>query len=322
MPYPQVAFEEVLARDPEVIIDMGEMADTCRGERERQAGSGTALEQVRFYRRGQPAGCPRRGLRHLCGAGPADGGRGQGVRPHAASGDWILSVLYRLGSVQVSYDSARVLDVAALEFEAGRMVSLVGPNGAGKSTLLTVMAGLNRRHTGECLFEGRSVRKWPRREFSRMVSFVPQNVRLEFPFTAEQVVLMGRTPYCDGLFDTPADHEVVARAMKETDTVEFRGRDFRSLSGGERQRVVLASALAQEPRVLLLDEPTTFLDVKHQLAIQGILKRLCEQGLLVVAATHDLNLAAAYSDCVVVLSRGVVVASGPAPGSAAGRDDP
>lgn len=222
-----------------------------------------------------------------------------------------MSALYRLRGAGMRYNSHKVLDVAELSFRAGEMVSVVGPNGAGKSTLLGVMSGLREGYTGECLFRDQEVRRWARRGFARAVSFVPQSVRLEFPFTAEQVVMMGRTPHCDGLFESPADHSAVEHAMHLTDTVEFRGRDFRSLSGGERQRVVLASALAQEPQVLLLDEPTTYLDVKHQLAIERLLLDLCRRGILVVAATHDLNLAAAYSDRIVVLDRGTVVADAP-----------
>jgi iron complex transport system ATP-binding protein len=209
------------------------------------------------------------------------------------------------------YDGNLVLNVSSLRFHPGEFVSLIGPNGAGKSTLLGIMAGLRPGYFGECVFRGREVKAWPRRQFAQALAFVPQSLRMEFPFTAEQVILMGRTPYCDGLFEKPADHEAVERAMEFTDTLAFRRRDFRSLSGGERQRVILASALAQDPNVLLLDEPTAFLDVKHQLAVHRLMRQLCERGLLVVAATHDLNLAAAYSDRVVVLDRGHIAADAP-----------
>jgi iron complex transport system ATP-binding protein len=119
---------------------------------------------------------------------------------------------------------------------------------------------------------------------------------------------MGRTPFADGLFESAEDHKAVERAMELTDVLTFRDRDFRSLSGGESQRVVLASALAQEPAVLLLDEPTTFLDLRHQVSIYRLLRDLCRGGLLVVAVTHDLNLAAAYSDRIIALQEGRVVA--------------
>jgi iron complex transport system ATP-binding protein len=162
---------------------------------------------------------------------------------------------------------------------------------------------------------GKPCSEWRRAEFARLVAFVPQSLKLEFPFTAEQVVLMGRTPFGGGLFEGPRDWQAVKQAMQLTDTSQFSDRDFRSLSGGERQRVVLASALAQEPTVLLLDEPTTFLDLRHQVAIYGLLQELAKSGLLVIAATHDLNLAAAYSDRVVALKDGRVAADA-SPGEA------
>lgn len=218
-----------------------------------------------------------------------------------------MSALYSLRDVGMRYGGNPVLRGATLAFGAGEMVAVVGPNGAGKSTLLGIMAGLRASYDGVCSYRDVEVRSWARRRLAHEVSFVPQSLSLQFPFTAEQVVLMGRTPYCDGLFESPEDHEAVADAMRTTDTLEFRARDFRSLSGGERQRVVLASALAQRPRALLLDEPTTFLDLRHQLSIYALLRNLCRGGLLVVAVTHDLNLAAAYSDRVVVLDRGQIV---------------
>jgi ABC-type cobalamin/Fe3+-siderophores transport system ATPase subunit len=154
------------------------------------------------------------------------------------------------------------------------------------------------------------VRKWPRRAFARSVAFVPQSLRLEFPFTAEQVVMMGRTPFGNGLFEAPGDRDEVERAMALTDTLGFRGQDFRTLSGGERQRVVLASALAQSPEFLLLDEPTTFLDLKHQISTYRLLRELCRQGLGAITITHDLNLALTYSNRILLLNAGHVVADG------------
>ncbi len=219
-----------------------------------------------------------------------------------------MSALYTLRDVGMRYNGSTVLSGATLEFRGGEMVAVAGPNGAGKSTLVGIMAGLRPHYDGACRYQDLEIRSWPRRRLAIEVSFVPQSLSLQFPFTAEQVVLMGRTPYCDGLFESPEDREAVEDAMATTDTLQFRSRDFRSLSGGERQRVVLASALAQRPRVLLLDEPTTFLDLKHQLSIYSLLRDLCRAGLLVVAVTHDLNLAAAYSDRVVLLDAGRVAA--------------
>lgn len=218
--------------------------------------------------------------------------------------------LYSLTGVGMRYGEAEVLSGVSLDFARPGLAAVVGPNGAGKSTLLGIMAGLRQSYLGQCLLDGRDVKDWPRRAMARAVSFVPQSLRLEFPFTAEQVVIMGRTPYCDGLFESPEDLAEVERAMELTDTLPFRTRDFRSLSGGERQRVVLASALAQGGRVLLLDEPTTFLDLRHQVGIYGLLRELADTGRCVIAVTHDLNLAAAYADRIVLLKSGSVVADG------------
>jgi iron complex transport system ATP-binding protein len=198
---------------------------------------------------------------------------------------------------------------ATFELPAAGFVTIAGPNGAGKSTLLGILAGLRHPYRGECQYRGVEIRKWRRHEFARKVAFLPQSMKLEFPFTAEQVVFMGRAPYADGWFESREDHEAVARAMATTDTRAFAARDFRSLSGGEKQRVILASALAQEPETLLLDEPTTFLDLKHQLAMYHLLAALAKR-MLIVAVTHDLNLALRFSDRVIVMEDGRIAADG------------
>jgi iron complex transport system ATP-binding protein len=202
------------------------------------------------------------------------------------------------------------LHEASFELNGPGLVAIAGPNGAGKSTLVGIMAGLRHPYSGSCMYRDREVHRWPRRDFARRVAFLPQMLRFEFPFTAEQVVLMGRTPYGGGWFESPADFEVVQQAMAITDTLPFRARDFRSLSGGERQRVVLASALAQKPQTLLLDEPTTFLDLKHQISMYRILADLASQGMLVIAVTHDLNLALQFADRALVLDHGRLTAEG------------
>lgn len=222
-----------------------------------------------------------------------------------------MSVCYEVAGAGMSYGPSEVVHDVTLTFDRPQMVALTGPNGAGKSTLLGIMAGLRPGFTGSCRLNGRDVAAWKRRDFAREVALVPQSLKLDFPFTAEQVVLMGRTPYAGGMFESPEDWAAVEHAMDVTDTLEFRARDFRALSGGERQRVVLASALAQEPRALLLDEPTTFLDLQHQLTIYQLLRQLSVDGLLVIAVTHDLNLAAAFSDRVVAMKRGRVAADAP-----------
>ena len=198
---------------------------------------------------------------------------------------------------------------ASFEFPPHGLITIAGPNGAGKSTLLGILAGLRSPYRGSCTYAGREVRQWPKREFARQVAFLPQSVRMEFPFTVEEVVLMGRTPYASGWFQTAEDRSAAEEAMTTTDTLSFRGRDFRTLSGGEAQRVILASALTQRPEVLLLDEPATHLDLRHQLSLYRLLGELAKS-LLVVAVTHDLNLALRFSSRVMVLEDGRVAGDG------------
>ena len=198
---------------------------------------------------------------------------------------------------------------ASFELPPHGLITIAGPNGAGKSTLLGILAGLRSPYLGSCTYDAREVRQWPRRDFARSVAFLPQSVRLEFPFTAEEVVLMGRTPYASGWFQTPEDRAAAEDAMTTTDTLALRARDFRTLSGGERQRVILASALTQRPRVLLLDEPATHLDLRHQLSLYRLLSELAKS-LLVVAVTHDLNIALQFSDRVMLLADGRIAGDG------------
>jgi iron complex transport system ATP-binding protein len=201
------------------------------------------------------------------------------------------------------------LQQVSFELPRTGFTAIAGPNGAGKSTLVGILAGLRTPYRGSCQYAGREVTAWPRRDFAREVAFLPQALRLEFPFSAEEVAFMGRAPYAKGWYASKQDREAVDRAMRLTDALEFRDRDIRSLSGGERQRVMLAAALAQEPRALLLDEPATFLDLKHQLAIYRLLAELGKE-ILVVAVTHDLNLALQFSQHILVLDRGSLAAQG------------
>jgi ABC-type cobalamin/Fe3+-siderophores transport system ATPase subunit len=198
---------------------------------------------------------------------------------------------------------------ASFEFPSSGLITIAGPNGAGKSTLLGILAGLRSPYLGSCTFANTEVRAWSKREFARKVAFLPQSVRMEFPFTVEEVVLMGRTPYASGWFQTAEDRSAAEEAMATTDTLAFRGRDFRTLSGGESQRVILASALTQRPEALLLDEPATHLDLRHQLSLYRLLGELAKS-LLVVAVTHDLNLALQFSHRVMVLEDGRVAGDG------------
>ena len=221
-----------------------------------------------------------------------------------------MNCLFHLDNASVRYGQAEVLRSVSLSFHKGEFVAVAGPNGAGKSTLLSLLAGLSAPTSGTCKYLERPATHWPRRDFARSVAVVQQTEPSEFPFTVEQVVYMGRMPHCTRMYETPADHAAVAKALAATDMSSFRQRDFRTLSGGEKQRILLASALAQQPQVLLLDEPASHLDLRHQVSLHELLRDLRSQGLLVVAVTHDLNLAAAYADRLVLMHQGRIHASG------------
>ena len=218
-------------------------------------------------------------------------------------------MLFELKHTGMKFAGCAALCDVTLQLNGPGLVSIVGPNGAGKSTLLGILAGLRPGYTGECLYKGKPMSFWTRPQFAREVAVVPQSVPVEFPFTAEQVVAMGRVPFADSFFESNEDHKAVEAAMIETDTLAYRNRDIRTLSGGERQRVILAAALAQNPQTVMLDEPATYLDIQHQIGIYKLIRRLCAN-ILAIVVTHDLNMARKYSDRVLVLNQGRLVADG------------
>jgi iron complex transport system ATP-binding protein len=220
-------------------------------------------------------------------------------------------MMYKIHDLTFAYTAKAVIDGVDLEIERGDFVSIIGPNGAGKSTLLKLMAGLADGFRGTLDFEGRSISDYRPRDLARRMAFVPQETHVVFPFTASEMVLMGRQGHRTSLlFDTEADLNEARIAMDLTETASLSDRTFNELSGGERQRVVLASALVQKPDVLLLDEPTVYLDLKHQLDFYKILERLNADGMTIVAVTHDVNLAARFTKRILVLAGGRVVRNG------------
>jgi iron complex transport system ATP-binding protein len=223
--------------------------------------------------------------------------------------------IVQLDQVSFSYGVRRVLDRISLRLDAGERVAVIGANGAGKTTLLKVIGGLLRANAGSVQIDGVDVATLPRRQIARVVAMVPQDLVIPFSFTVREVVELGRTAYM-GLFGGfgTADRHAVEHAMEVTDTTGLASRVVNELSGGERQRVLVAMALAQQPRILLLDEPTQRLDLTRQAEILDLIRAVsAERGLTVLAAIHDLNLAALYFDRLIVLSGGVIVADG-APG--------
>lgn len=223
-----------------------------------------------------------------------------------------MSDAVRAIDLHFSYDAKEAVSGVSLAVGTGQFVSILGPNGSGKTTLIRLLAGALSPAAGRVEIFGRDISRTPRREAARTIAVVPQGTDVVFPFTVEEVVLMGRFsrlgPYG---FEGEHDLEVAREAMRLTDTHRFAARLINDLSGGERQRVIIARAIAQEPRILLLDEPTTFLDIRHQVEITALVRSLqSEKGITVVAASHDLNLSAAVSDRMVILKGGRVFAEG------------
>ena len=211
-----------------------------------------------------------------------------------------------------SRDSALVIDGVDVDLPVGSFGAIIGPNGAGKSTLLQLLIGALPVSSGAVLFDGDDLLALRRRARARIVALSEQHGDGDTGLRVTDVVLLGRTPHLGRWSaEGPDDRRIVADALTAVGMSAFSERPFDTLSGGERQRVHLARALAQEPRLLLLDEPTNHLDVRAQLSLLSLVRAQTAAGITAVAALHDLNIAAAYADTVIVLSAGRVVAAGP-----------
>jgi iron complex transport system ATP-binding protein len=211
--------------------------------------------------------------------------------------------LLQFDHVSFAYGPHAVLTEVSFALPANGLMALVGPNGAGKSTLLRLAAGLLPASEGNIEIDGRPVAAWPRRELARAVAFVPQHLDIPFPFTVEQIVAQGRTPYQGWLGGlSTLDQEVIERAIRLTGITNVRARTLSEISGGERQRVKLAVALTQEPSLLLLDEPLQHLDIGRQSEFLDLLLNLHRGGLTIVAAMHDLAAVRAHFPVSLLLS--------------------
>ena len=227
-----------------------------------------------------------------------------------------MSEAIRIHGVHKRFDELEVLRGVDLRLQHGELLALLGTNGSGKTTLLRVLAGTLRAASGSIELFGRPLAEFSRGALARRVAVLPQSLELPGGFRAGELVEMGRAPHAQRRFGpSPADEEAVERALVDADALDLAHRRVEELSGGERQRVLVAMALAQEPDLLLLDEPTLHLDLAHQVALLNAIDRLrLRRGLAVVAVLHDLNLAAAFAPRVALLSAGVVLADGD-PGS-------
>ncbi|MFB2597484.1 ABC transporter ATP-binding protein [Herbiconiux sp. P17] len=218
----------------------------------------------------------------------------------------------RADGIALGYEGRRVVDALDLVIPDGRVTVIVGPNACGKSTLLRALARLMRPEEGVATLDGTDVHKYPSKQLATVLGLLPQQPIAPEGITVADLVGRGRFPR-QGLFRqwTAADDEAVAHALRSTGIEDLSGRHIEELSGGQRQRVWIAMALAQQTDILLLDEPTTFLDVTHQIEVLDLLQELNqERGTTVVMVLHDLNLAARYADHLVVMSAGRIVAEG------------
>lgn len=206
------------------------------------------------------------------------------------------------------------LDGVSMEVPDGSLYAVLGPNGSGKSTLMKALLGSVALTAGRALLDGRAIAAWSRRERARAVGVVPQGETIAFPLTVRELVAMGRYPHLGALAaEREEDRTAVRRALEQCDIVELASRDVMTLSGGELQRARIARALAQEPRALVLDEPTASLDIHHEMAILELLRASADAGMTVVVVTHGLDLAGRFADRVLLLSAGKVAAEGRPP---------
>ena len=213
--------------------------------------------------------------------------------------------------VDVYYGDVRIIKDFTFKSDKGEFIAIIGPNGSGKTTLIKAMGRLLKPKVGVVLIDQTEIFSLHQKEFAKSVAAVPQDTQIDFEFKAIDIVIMGRNPHLGRLqMETVEDEKIARDAMEMTGSLDLMNRPIGELSGGERQRVIIARALAQQPRILLLDEPTSHLDINYQIETMELLKSLSEEGLIVIAAIHDLNLAAQYCDRLIMLRSGEAVAIG------------
>ena len=223
-----------------------------------------------------------------------------------------MEVLLKISNVSGGYYKEDIIKGISLDVNHGDFMGIIGPNGSGKTTLLRLATRVLRPRGGEIFFKGEKIFRMDLKEFCQRIAFVSQDISTDFSFTVNEIISMGRIPHLKRLqFETKKDIEVVERALSVTDTLSLRDKRIDELSAGERQRVTIARALGQEPVLLFLDEPTSHLDIGHQIQILDLLKRLNRKNYLtIVMILHDLNLASAYCNRIALLNNGAIYKQG------------
>ncbi len=224
-----------------------------------------------------------------------------------------MNPLYELQNLSFRYGEEKLIDHLNLEVESGDFIGVMGANGSGKTTLIRLLAGYLKPESGSIQLLGKKIEALSMRERARKIAVVPQSFDVLFPFTAKDVVLMGRWSHLKPLaYESKKDLEITQEAMELTDCLAFQDRFVTELSGGEKERVLLARALAQQAQILLLDEPTTHLDIQHQVEIFKLLKSLhIQKKLTIITVLHDLNFAGQACEKILLLQKGKAAKFGP-----------
>lgn len=228
------------------------------------------------------------------------------------SGDKHMENIIEGQNIRFSYDGVEVIKGVNLSIAQGTIVGLLGANGVGKSTLLKLLTGILTTKQGKILYKSRELNYLPKREISTRIAYVPQSPTFGFPFTVSQIIKMGRAPYLGRFeFENDKDNEIAFQAMETVGITHLRDRLVSEISGGEKQLTSFARALAQEPELMVLDEPATFLDVKHKTEILRLLLKLKnEKNISIIAATHDVFSGLFYFDRLIILKDGEILAEG------------
>ncbi|MFW9987550.1 MAG: ABC transporter ATP-binding protein [Candidatus Odinarchaeota archaeon] len=218
-------------------------------------------------------------------------------------------MILKVQGLNFAYNSIPILKDITFKIKKGEFLGIVGPNGSGKSTLLRNLDGILKPQEGKILIENINQKDMHRREIAKKIGYVPQKEGNIFPTTVFETVLLGRKPHITWI-ENKEDKKIVANTLERLELGNFALRDINQLSGGERQKVYIARALVQQPKILLLDEPTANLDLKHQIEVLDLLLEAKKKGVTIIIAIHDLNLALKYCDKIIILNKGDIFASG------------